>query len=560
MAEGTVCCYTSRVEEKIPHYNIKNGQVQREIKRLEEAFEFAKNEMRRMIQVSEAQFDVKATDIFKTHLVILEDVSFFSKIREAIKENKINAEHAVSDVFDSYIKKYDTLEGHFKELTHDVVDTRDRLLNAFVSETGHFKCEIGDQRPVIVAAERLTPSMVLSIPREHVLAFVTKEGGFTSHATILARSYGVPIIFGIDVEKELDCGMHAVVNGSLGKVILEPDEETKKYYEAKIDNLKKKKLVCLNTKHSHAHTKVGSAISLKINISVPEEFSLINELPHDGVGLLRTEFLFIQSEKPPTEDEQYRVYKQILSQDDRPVTVRILDLSNDKLPAYLESFAREHGEVVFRGAIAVDVFRDLYLAQFKALLRANENSNMRLLYPMVADLSDLNTYRGLLEEAKRELKKSGVRYYDKGLLEGVMIETPSAVMLSGSFLKEVDFVNIGSNDLLQYTLAAPRGNQLSEKRYHILHPALAKFIEIVAIEGKKAKKEVCLCGELASFEEFYPLMLGLGLRSFSVSVYKFSDIQCELANISENIDKELVREFYKADSKEKADKYFMKYL
>ncbi|MBN1621722.1 MAG: phosphoenolpyruvate--protein phosphotransferase [Endomicrobiales bacterium] len=561
IVRGVVCIYDNKVKDTVPHYNIEPNQVEREIERLKEVFEHAKTEMRDMIEKAKSQSDKNAQEIFGIHLMMLGDKGLFDKITDLIRTRNINAEHAVSDVFEIYIDKYSKAEGHFKELVHDLVDTRERVLMSFNMETGHFRCSVGEQKPVIVAANLLTPSMVLNIPREHVLAFVSREGGITSHATILARSYGVPIVFGIDVEKELDCGTNAIVDGSIGKVIISPDEKTESYYDKKIENIKKKKFVCDTVdKKVHARTKEGKNITLKLNVSIPDELNLIAGLPHDGIGLLRTEFLFIKKDEAPSEEEQYQVYRKILDEVKGPVTARILDLSNDKLPSYLESSVDSRNDLGFRGAMAVDMFRDIYVAQFKALLRANENGNLRLLYPMVADVNDINTYRSALNEAKKILKKENVKFYNKDIQEGVMVETPAAVIMADELLKNADFINVGSNDLLQYTLAASRGNALAEKRYHILHPALVRLLELVVKEGKKAKKEICLCGEAASFEEFYPLFLKIGLKSFSVSVSKFSDIKCELLHVKELKDREMLDSFYKIKSKEEAEKYFAKFV
>jgi phosphotransferase system enzyme I (PtsI) len=264
---------------------------------------------------------------------------------------------------------------------------------------------------------------------------------------------------------------------------------------------------------------------------------------------------------PPTEEEQYRMYKRILGENrKRPVAVRVLDIGSDKRPPYFEIPERLNLDLGLRGAMAVEKFPHIYLTQMKALLRANVSSNLQLLYPMVSDLNDLNTFRNVLSEAKRALEKDHVHISGVKIKEGIMVETPAAAMMIETLLEDVDFVNIGSNDLLQYTLAASRGNTQVEGRYHIMHPALLKMLEIIAREGKKAGKEVCLCGEIASFEEFYPLLLEIGLKSFSLAASKFSDIKCELLYLEESRDEIPVAEFYKLRSKEQVDEYFRRFI
>ena len=277
--------------------------------------------------------------------------------------------------------------------------------------------------------------------------------------------------------------------------------------------------------------------------------------------MVRTEFLFMQGDSDHSEQEQYELYRNILQKfPDKPVTVRLLDIGGDKVPPYLDLPPGINTDLELRGAIAADMFPEMYLGQAKALLRANVHGNLQLLYPMVADLGDLATFRAIVSRARETLREEGVEFNDAGIKEGVMIETPAAVMMAGDYLEEVDFINIWSNDLLQYALAASRGSLAVERRYHILHPALVKLMELIVKAGKRAKKEVCLCGEVASFEEYYPLLLRIGLRSFSVGVAKFADIKCELLQQDIPRDRQMVEEFYKARSREDADRFFSRFI
>ncbi|MFC2061200.1 phosphoenolpyruvate--protein phosphotransferase [Elusimicrobiota bacterium] len=561
IARGTVCMYTNEIKDTVPYYAIKDEHVSNELKRLEEARKTAKNEMKEISQLAERQLDKEAKNIFSAYLVFLNDERLYGKISKLIQTKKINAEHAVNDIFDRYIKDFESKDGHFGELAHDFVDIRNRIINAFDIETSRFVCPAGERKSVIVVSKQMTTSMVLNIPKENVLAFVTEQGGFTNHATILARSYGVPNIYGIDIEKNLDCGMDVIVDGSLGKVILSPDEKTVQYYDEKIEGIEKKKTYCDINKEVTPGTKDGEKINLKLNISIAEELNAVNELTYDGIGLLRTEFLFLNRDKAPSEEEQYELYKEILEKSkDKPVSVRLLDLGIDKMPVYFKSSDSMAHNIELRGAVAIDSFPEVYLSQAKALLRAGAgNQNLQILYPMVSDQNDLKTFRKIFDEARKALKKEKTEFYSKKLKEGVMIETPSAVMMVEELLEELDFINIGSNDLLQYSLAAFRNNPVVEDRYHILHPTLVKMMEIIAKAGKKAGKEVCLCGEIAFFEEFYPLFLQMGLRSFSVAVSKFSDIKCELSHLSIPDNENMLSDFYKMSSKEEIDNFFSNY-
>jgi phosphotransferase system enzyme I (PtsI) len=294
---------------------------------------------------------------------------------------------------------------------------------------------------------------------------------------------------------------------------------------------------------------------LKANISLQAEIKMLRGLNYDGVGLLRSEFLFANRDNVPSEEDWFKVYKNIAeTANGKSVNVRLLDISSDKVPTYLNFPAGENSDLGVRGARAIDVFYDMYLSQTKAILRASVYGNLRLLYPMISDVSDLESFREVREKAEAVLREEK-KDYRENIEEGIMIETPAAAIMSGTLMKYVNFANIGSNDLLQYTLAASRTNQMIEKRYHILHPSLVRLMEIIVKETQKHKKEVCLCGEIASFEEFYPLFLSLGLKSFSVEASKLSDIKCNLLHVG-SPDKSLIDTFYKNLKKEDIDKFF----
>jgi len=561
IAKGLVCIYSSEVKKINLKYSISSGQIAGEIKRVRSAFARARDNMKNLLDDAKKIFDEEDSMIFNAHMAILNDNNLIQKVSDNIRSRSVTAETAIQDIFDAYIARFKSEKGRFKELTHDFADTRDRVLESLGTGPEKFACPAGYLRPVVIAAKRLTPSMVLRLSPENVLAFLSEEGGLTNHATILARSFGVPILLGIQVESELDCSSEVIVDGSRGKVFVDPDEKTRDYYDKKIKNIQKKKLVCEIKRDLSPRTRKGVKVGLKINISTPEEYDLIKDLPHEGIGLLRTEFLFTQRNSPPGEEEQYELYKRFLENcPDKPITVRLLDIGADKIPPYLSLPSGMNIDMGLRGAFAVTSFPNLYLTQVKALLRANTGSNLRILYPMVSDLEDLYIFRTLLAKAKKELRKEKSKFNARGIKEGVMIETPGGVMMLKELLKQIDFVNIGSNDLLQYTLAASRGNLLVEKRYHILHPSMARLLELIAKETGKAGKEACLCGEIASFEEYYPLFLQMGLRSFSVSVSKFEDIKCELLHLHLNQHKDILKKFYNTTTREDLDKFFEQFV
>jgi phosphotransferase system enzyme I (PtsI) len=555
LAKGIANVYTEEAEENIPHYMIEKEKIESEITRLKEAYGKTKEAIEQMLKASEEMFGKTGEEIFDAHSTILEDEALFEEIITLIKKRLINAEHAVNDVFDAYQEKFKQKDFHFSEITHDIVDVRNRILSSFDGLPGRFVCPINERQPIIVVSKRLSPSMVLNISQNEVLAFVTEEGGLTSHATILAQNYGVPMVFGIETVGNIGCGDKVIVDASLGKVIVKPDNKTERYYNKKIEEMAKLKEYCIDKEGSPAQTSKGVRLTLKANISLQAEVKMLEGLNYDGVGLLRSEFLFVNRDKPPSEEDWFKVYKNVAeTTDKRSVNIRLLDIGGDKMPAYLHIPPGEYIDLGIRGARAIDVFYDMYLSQTRAILRASVYGDVRLLYPMISDVSDLESFRELRKKAESVLQKEGKKFR-KDVKEGIMIETPAAAIMAGTLIKHVDFANIGSNDLLQYTLALSRANQIIEKRYHILHPSLVRLMEIIVKETAKYKKEICLCGEIASFEEFYPLFLSIGINSFSVEASKLSDIKCNLLHVAPP-DKSLVNKFYKNLKKEEIEVFF----
>jgi phosphotransferase system enzyme I (PtsI) len=553
-AKGIAAVYSEQVEENIPHYMIEEDKTEKEIRRLKEAYGKTRAAIEQMLKASEEIFGKTGQEIFSAHGTVLQDEALFEEIVSLIKKRLINAEHAVNDVFDSYQEKFKQKDHHFAEISHDITDIRNHLLSSFEGVSGQFQCPEGERQPVVVVSRILSPSMVLNIVKSDVLAFVTEEGGLTSHATILAQNYGVPIIFGVDATKNIKCGDKVIVDASMGKVFVKPDRKTEKYYDEKIKEAEKRKQFCIVKEETPAQTKEGERLTLKANISLQGEIKLLEGLNYDGVGLLRSEFLFINRSKTPTEEEWFKVYKSIAeAAKGKKVDIRFLDVSGDKMPGYLHLPPGSDNDLGIRGARAIDFFYDEYVIQAKAILRASAYGNVRLLYPMISDVSDIESFRKVLVEAKWILDDEG-REYNNNIKEGIMIETPAAAVMAGTLLKYADFANIGSNDLLEYTLAASRNSQIIEKRYHILHPSLIRLMEIIIGETRKNKKEVCLCGEIASFEEFYPLFLSIGLDSFSVEASKFSDIKCNLLHLNKP-DKSYRDEFYKNLKKDDIEKF-----
>ncbi|MFW6133939.1 MAG: phosphoenolpyruvate--protein phosphotransferase [Elusimicrobiota bacterium] len=566
IAIGNVCLYSREAYETVPHYNISGNRIAREIKRLNEAFKTAEESLNEMKKVSRKMFGKQGEEIIAAHLAILNDANLKKRITQEIKKNKINAEHAAFDVFEEYVERFSEKTFHFEELSHDVKDVRDRLIESFGLTGGEFACPLGEKEPVIVASERLSTSMILNLSRENVLSFVAKEGGYTSHATILARTLNVPVLFGIDVKKDLRCKDKAVVDGNLGRMMVYPDAKTLDRYRKKIKLMSERAKVCGKDFEKPPKTGEGKRIKLKVNISTVQEMDIFNEIlldkgdsqsvNYDGIGLLRTEFLFgMHKDSIPDEEEQFRIYNSIIKTNkNKPTVIRVLDISRDKSPPYIKVPPGVDPDLNIRGARAVMLYKDMYLTQMRAILRSAVNGEINLLFPMVSDKDDILTFKNLVKQAEESLKEDGLKYDIPSM--GIMFETPSSVVLAKELLREIDFANIGTNDLMQYSLASSRESFISQNRYFIMHPSIIKMLEIIADASKETGKETCLCGEIASFEEYFPIFLDLGLKSFSVPVSKYNDIKCHLNYIYEKDYKNKTRDYLKNLTSESQRKFF----
>jgi phosphotransferase system enzyme I (PtsI) len=566
IAIGKICVYSAEGEGDVPHYSIDSDSVAFEKQRAGNAILRARDVMLAMVERASGSLEPHLAEIFHMHYAVLEEKWVLESVEAYIDEHLVNAEHAVVDVFQTFIDKYSSQIGHFADFAQDLNDIRDRILECFEdSSSSGFACPTGASSPVIIAAHALVPSLVLNVNPENVLAFVSMEGGVTTHATILARSLGVPIIFGIPVARYLHCGDQVIVDGSLGRVFVNPSTDVSSYYEEKARSLAAVRIKCESFANEPIITPSGRDLSLKINISFPEELVLAENVPHQGIGLLRTEFMMFHRDSPPSEHEIASQLRDVMNQvecdidgNHRPVTVRTLDISSDKLPPYMELPHQINPDLGIRGARAVEYFPEIYHAQFKAFWRVNEPGRFRVLFPMVSDLADLMVFRSALDRAAAELESEGVEFH-RQMTQGIMIETPSAALMIDQLLEYVDFVNIGSNDLNQYTLASTRGDAATEGRYHIFHPSIAKLIEMVARAGQSNSKEVCLCGEISYFEEFYPLILALGIESVSISVSKLKDIKCYLHGLDVMDEKgveSMLRKFYCLSLKDEVDGFF----
>lgn len=455
--------------------------------------------------------------IFQIHIMMLQDEDYYGAIQTAIREEKLNAEYAVWQAGQQFSEMFSQMDDEYmRGRASDVIDISKRLIRNLDPRLANGLDSLSS--PTIVAAADLMPSETVQMDKEMVYAFVTQEGSKSSHSAILARTMGIPAVVGLaDQFTELSDGEEIIVDGITGDVILAPDEATRADYRAKQEEFNKHQQELRLLKGTKAITKNGVEMEINANIGHPEDVDLVLENDADGIGLFRSEFLYMESNQFPSEEEQFTAYKTVLERmDGKRVIIRTLDLGADKQVPYLNLPHEENPALGLR-AIRICLDRqELFLTQLRALIRASAYGKLAIMFPMIISVDEVRQIKGLVEKVKNDLTKEKIPF-DPHFEIGIMIETPASVMLSDELAKEVDFFSIGTNDLTQYTLAVDRMNHSISKLFDSRHPAVLRMIEMTAQSAKKAGIWVGICGESAadtSLTEFY---VRIGVRELSVT-------------------------------------------
>lgn len=458
----------------------------------------------------------KEAEILEGHILMLQDPAMSDGVRDGIKEG-LTAERAFSNVCDMFANVFSMAEDELtKQRATDVEDIRSRMIKILLHVE---EVDIRNVPPnTILVAKDLTPSMTVGIHKENVVGILTEVGGYTSHSAILARALGIPAVLSLtDITTKAKDGMEAVCDGESGTVILSPTDTEKKDYE-------KKRLAYLEQMNALKDffgkptlTADNTSVELVCNIGKPGDVSAVLEASGEGVGLFRTEFLFMDRDTLPTEEEQFQAYKEVAEKlSGKPVIIRTLDVGGDKEIPYLHLPKEDNPFLGYR-AIRVCLDRkDMYRIQLRALLRASAYGKVRIMIPMITCVEELRGAKELLEELKNELRSQSISF-DENIQVGVMIETPAAVIIADLLAKEADFFSIGTNDLTQYIMAVDRGNAHVANLYSHYNPAVLRAIKHVITCGKKEGIMVGMCGEAAADSRLIPLLLSYGLQEFSVS-------------------------------------------
>lgn len=506
--------YYSKDAQQVKRYKITDAEAEKE--KYEKAKNKAIEQLNQIYEKALKEVGEVNASIFEVHAMMLEDEDYNDSINNIIENQFVNAEYAVACTADNFSKMFAEMEDdYFKARAADIKDISERVISVLKGGGS----TSGPDEPVILIAEDLAPSETVQMDKNNLLSFVTRFGSSNSHTAILARNMDIPAVIGIDIKEEWD-GLNAIVDGYKGKLIVDPDEETlNTYMEKKQKDIEAKELL-KQFKDKEDVTLDGKHIKLYCNIGSVSDTAAVLKNNAQGIGLFRSEFLYLESNDYPSEEVQFHAYKTVAeNMAGRKVIIRTLDIGADKKADYFELDNEDNPALGYR-AIRICLDRpEVFKTQLRALFRASAFGNIAIMYPMIISVNEVLKIKEIVNEVKTELKEKGVPFNDD-IEQGIMIETPAAAIISDELAKEVDFFSIGTNDLTQYTLAIDRQNAKLENICDTHHPAVLKLIETVVKNAHKEGIWAGICGELASDTTLTERFIKMGVDELSVSASK----------------------------------------
>lgn len=504
-------------EMVIPEVKAADSTIESELTKLEEGLKKSKTQLISIREKVKEKMGEDKAAIFDGHIMLLEDEDLLMEVQDKIKGEKMPAARALKEGIDEYCEMISQLDdAYLRERAADLQDIGKRWLKNLL---GIKIYDLSNLEPdTVVVTYDLTPSDTAQLDLKNCVGFITEVGGKTAHSAIMARSLELPAVVGVKgILSEVKEGETVIMDGEAGELFLNPAEELLSQYEVKREELRKEKEELKKLIGEEAITIDGRKVDIWGNIGSPNDVDAVIESGATGIGLYRTEFLFMNSDHFPTEEEQYQAYRIVAEKmKGKPVTIRTMDIGGDKELPYLD-LPKELNPFLGYRAIRISLEnKDMFKTQLRAILRASRYGQIKIMYPMISSINEIRKANTILEECKRELDEIG-KVYDRNIKVGIMVETPSTAIIAYKFAKEVDFFSIGTNDLTQYFLAVDRGNEMVSALYNSFNPAVLEAIQKVIDAAHNAGISVSMCGEFAGDKKATKLLLGMGLDSFSMS-------------------------------------------
>lgn len=512
---------------RIPQRFVAIDCIDAEISRFRTALEAVCSEVELHEKLAAERLGEQYAAIFSAHLMMIRDVQLVAEIESLIRSKSFSPEYASSRVLRQYAKKFrDVGDLYVSERSADIYDLERRLLRHLLGERREELQHLTG--PVLVLASNLTPSETAGLDKRFVLGFATEGGGHTSHTAILAGAMEIPAVVGVGkFLPDVSGGVMTIVDGSDGTVIIDPDEETLDRYRGSMARFQDFTKHLASLQQLPSVTEDGVTITLYGNIEFPMEAEVCRQRGADGIGLYRTEFLYLNDQREPTEEDQYQAYCQVLKAfRDKPVTIRTLDLGADKMPGALQAAYPEgiNPALSLRSIRLTLKHLELFKTQLRAILRAAVHGEVRIMYPLISTLSELRRCKMVLADVMEDLDEQGVPFR-RDIPVGMMVEVPSAAIMADEFAREVNFFSIGTNDLIQYTLAVDRADPTVADLYRSSDPSILRLIHHVCSAAHKHEVEVSICGQMSSDPVFLPLLVGMGFRRLSVTPQAIAELK-----------------------------------
>jgi len=532
-----------------------SDDIDAELSRLESALEMTRSDLRQLIEQTIVNIGEEEANIFEAHINMVNDPEVLGQVKKQISSEKVNAEWAVKQVFNDFIQLFRDMDNDYmRERAADLCDVYERIIRNLL---GIKKLDLTKlSESVILVADDLTPSDTASMDRERVIGFLTNVGGKTSHTAIMARTLEIPAIVGLsNVTEDIADGDYVAFDGESGEVVVNPSEDMLNDFRVRQNRYLARKTELDIFRNKVSITMDGREVELFGNIGTPDDVTSLLNNDAEGVGLYRTEFLFMNRSELPNEVEQFTAYKTVLeSMRQKTCIIRTLDIGGDKELSYLKIDKEMNPFLGYRAIRLCLDQTDIFKVQLRALLRASTYGKLKIMFPMISSLEELLLAKSLLQQAKSELVTEGVSVSDD-IEIGMMIEVPAAALISDVLAKHVDFFSIGTNDLVQYTCAVDRMNQRIHNLYTPLNPGVIRLIKMVIDNAHKEGKKVGMCGEMAGDKRYVPLLLGLGLDEFSMSPISILEARKQIREMTYGDAKEIAKQVLSLDSAESIERF-----